>query len=306
MPEPRLHFYLREFLDHLQLERGMAKATVEAYRRDIAQHIEYMKERGIDFPQAVDNHVFLDYSEWLRYEGHRATTLARKISALRRFYQYLLLEKYIDEDPCKLVRSSQPPRQFKGALSPEEMQRLIDATEQEGEDALRLRDQAMIELLYATGLRVSELLKLRPGDMNFQFGFLRIMGKGSKERLVPFHAGAAQKVQEYIELGRPVLCENQASETLFVNRRGKPLSRMGFWKILRKYAVIAGITTELTPHTLRHTFATHLLENGVDLRTLQELLGHSSISTTGIYTHLDQRRMQELHQRFHPRAKKKG
>ncbi|MEW6236718.1 MAG: site-specific tyrosine recombinase XerD [Candidatus Omnitrophota bacterium] len=297
--------YLRQFLDHLVLEKGAAKATLDAYRRDVEQHLRFLEERKTAFPAQMNGEVFLNYVEWLRGEGKRPTTMARKISALRRFYRYLVREKTFEEDPSRLVRSSTPPKQFKGALDADEVQRLLEATENEGDDALRLRDQAMIELLYAAGLRVSELLHLRPGDFNFQYLFLRTMGKGSKERLVPFHERAAQKIREYMERGRPVLCGGRAADTLFVNRFGKPLSRMGFWKILRKYALLAGITSDLTPHTLRHSFATHLLENGVDLRVLQELLGHSDISTTEIYTHIDQRRMRELHQQFHPRGKKK-
>lgn len=305
--EPQhIHPYLREFLDHLALERGVAKATIEAYRRDIKQHLQFLNDHAILFPQSMNNEAFIDYVDWLQTQGRKPNSVSRKISALRHFYQYMLNEKYITDDPTRLVRTATPPKQFKGALDADEVQRLISATENEGNDALRLRDQAMIELLYATGLRVSELLNLRPGDINFQFLFLRTMGKGSKERLVPFHKQAAAKMKQYLEESRPQLCKTHNPDTLFVNRLGKPLTRMGFWKILRKYATIAGITSDLTPHTMRHSFATHLLENGVDLRVLQELLGHASISTTEIYTHIDQRRMQELHQKYHPRNKKKG
>lgn len=302
-PKP-LNRYVREFLDYLRIERGSAKATVEAYRRDLLQHLDALEEDKVAFPEGVSCEAVSQFFDALLIEGARPSTLARKTSALRRFYQYLLQEKYITEDPTRLLRRSSAPKRFKGALTADEMQRLIDATEQERDDALRLRDRAMIELLYATGLRVSELLGLRPGDFNFQFRFLRTIGKGDKERLAPFHDEAARKITDYLEHGRPLLCEKNDGGTLFVNRFGKKLSRMGFWKILRKYALLAGISAELTPHTLRHTFATHMLENGADLRSLQELLGHASINTTEIYTHIDERRMSELHQQFHPRNRK--
>lgn len=301
---PKIHPYLREFLDYLHVERGAAKATVEAYRRDIQQHLLDLAAGGIAFPDEVNGDAITGWLDDLRAQGARPSTTARKTSALRRFYGYLTGEGYFREDPCRLTRNAGFPKRFKGALTLDEMQRLLDAVEQEGDDALRLRDQAMIELLYATGLRVSELLGLRPGDLNMQFLFLRVMGKGGKERLVPFHAGAAAKLTAYMEAARPALCAKRMAETLFVNNRGGPLSRMGFWKILRKYALLAGITTELSPHTLRHTFATHLLHNDVDLRILQELLGHADIGTTEIYTHLDERAMREMHQRFHPRNRK--
>jgi integrase/recombinase XerD len=302
MSEAPLHPYLREFLDHLRLERGVAKATLDAYRRDIRQHLDFLREQKIAFPQEVMCGEFDEYLEHLRSSGLRATSMARKISALRKFYQYLLGEGYISEDPSRLARTYASPKRFKGALPEEEILRLIAATEQEGDSALRLRDQAMIELLYATGLRVSELLSLRPGDMNFQYGFLRALGKGSKERLVPFHEQAARKVQVYLEQARPELCRRQEADTLFVNRNGKPLSRMGFWKILRKYALAAGITAELSPHIVRHSFATHLLEHGVDLRILQEMLGHESILTTEIYTHIDRSYLRDTLMMFHPRS----
>lgn len=300
-----LHPFLREFLDHLTLERGAARATREAYRRDILQHLAWLEEKKISFPEGVGDPAVADYLAWLRRESMRPKSIARKTSSLRRFYRYLAGEGYIAEDPTRLTRTALPPQHFKGALRREEVDRLIEATGLEKKPAYRLRDRAMLELLYATGLRISELLALRPGDFNFQFQFLRTIGKGDKERLVPFHDQAARCVLEYLEEGRPALCGSKVTDRVFLNRAGRPLSRMGFWKILKKYALLAGIQAELSPHTLRHSFATHLLENGVDLRVLQELLGHASITTTEIYTHLDQRQMSEMHRRFHPRGGKK-
>ncbi|MBI1387463.1 MAG: tyrosine recombinase [bacterium] len=305
-PRPRpLHPRLREFIDYMRIERGASAATCDAYRRDLLQHLAFLERRGAAFPEGVTCEDVSAFFDELMIEGLRPSSIARKTSALRRMYQYFAQEKYLAEDPTRLLRNASAPKRFKGSLTEDEMQRLIDATENEPDDALRLRDRAMIELIYATGLRVSELLSLRPGDLNFQFNYLRTVGKGNKERLTPFHERAAAKVTEYLRRGRAELCRKADGGTLFVNRFGKKLSRMGFWKTLRKYALLAGITAELTPHTLRHTFATHLLNHGADLRVLQELLGHSSINTTEIYTHLDERRMTELHKQFHPRNKKK-
>ncbi|MGC9329079.1 MAG: tyrosine recombinase, partial [Candidatus Hinthialibacter sp.] len=268
-----LHPLLREFIDYLSLERGASPATRDAYRRDIRQHLEFLSEHNVEFPKQATESIMADYFAFLQTQGLRQNSLARKTSSLRQFYHYLVQENYLSGDPMRLIRTPSLPKRFKGALKVEEVDRLIAATDQEKNPAYRLRDRAMLELLYATGLRVSELIHLRPGDLNFQFQFLRAIGKGDKERLAPFHDRAGIAVREYLEEGRPQLLRNQPTETLFVNRFGRPLSRMGFWKILRKYGLMAGITTELTPHTLRHSFATHLLENGVDLRVLQTLLG---------------------------------
>lgn len=297
--------FIREYLDYLAIECGSSKATCDAYRRDILQHLGYLEERKVLFPDQVTAAVFSEYMDWLRAEKEMTTTsLSRKTSSLRGLYRYLISQRYIETDPTRLTRIPLPRKRFKGALEQEEVVRLIEATGQETKQEIRARDRAMIELLYATGLRISELLHLRPGDINFQMKYLRTVGKGNKERIVPFHDQAAECLNDYIENARPILCKKRTSETLFVNRFGRPLSRMGFWKILRKNARRAGIMAELTPHTLRHSFATHLLENGVDLRILQELLGHASINTTEIYTHIDTRRLIELHHRFHPRSKK--
>ncbi len=296
--------FLREFIDHLALERGASRATCDAYRRDLVQFFDFLQDATIEFPGSVTEGVIADFMMELQNRGLRQNSLARKTSSLRHFYRYLLMEEYVTTDPTRLLRTPSPPKRFKGALNVEEVDRLIEATDRESNPAFRLRDRAMFELLYATGLRVSELLHLRPGDLNFQFKFLRTVGKGNKERLVPFHDRAERAVLDYLEQGRPVLSRRRVADTLFVNRFGRPLSRMGFWKILRKYGLLAGITAELTPHTLRHSFASHLLANGVDLRILQELLGHASITTTEIYTHFDERHFRELFLEYHPRGRR--
>lgn len=302
-PAPAQRF-IGEFIDYLRLEQGSSERTLDAYRRDLDQHAKAMHQEGVAVPEGMTPELVTSVLDEWRMQGLRPSTIARKLSSLRRFYRYLSREGHLSEDPTRFTRNPSTPKRFKGALTTDEVQRLLDSVALEPKMPLRLRDEAMIELLYATGLRVSELLSLRPGDLNMQFHFLRTMGKGGKERLVPFHTEAATRVERYLQDARHSLCGTQASETLFVNHRGGKMSRMGFWKRLRKYATLAGITTDLSPHIVRHSFATHLLQNGADLRVLQELLGHASINTTEIYTHLDERQMQEMHKRFHPRNRK--
>lgn len=302
-PPGKIHRYLMEYIHYLAAERGAASNTIFAYRRDLLDHLRYLERRGIGFPEGVDEEVITRYMDDLRARGLRQSSIARKQSTLRRFYRYLTREGYCANDPTRLIRAPRRTPHFSGSLSREEVNCLLTAVMTTDESPLHLRDKAMLELLYATGLRVSELVSLRPGDLNFSLGYLRTMGKGGKERLVPFHQAAGERVQEYLERGRSHLLKGRQNEFLFLNRSGQRLSRMGFWKVLRQYALQAGITTHLSPHTLRHSFATHLLEAGTDLRLLQEMLGHASISTTEIYTHIDERRMHDLHRRFHPRAK---
>lgn len=295
--------YLVEYIHYLTAERGSAPNTVAAYRRDLADHLRYLETQQVAFPQAVDEQTILGYLDDLRARGLRQSSIARKQSSLRRFYRYLTREGYCTVDPTRFVRTPRRTPHFSGALSREEVDCLLAVVMSRDDSPLHLRDKAMLELLYATGLRVSELLSLRPGDLNFSFGYLRTTGKGSKERLVPFHQTAGERVREYLHRGRPHLLKGRQNEYLFLNRSGRRLSRMGFWKVLRHYALLAGIASHLSPHTLRHSFATHLLDAGTDLRLLQEMLGHASISTTEIYTHIDQRRMHDLHRKFHPRAR---
>lgn len=294
---------VREFMHHLKVERGISNASQDAYQRDILQLAEYCQINQYPFPVASCDAIN-SFVESLRNHGLRPNSISRKISAIKNFYLYMIQEKYLDENPCRMLQSPKFNKRFKSALPQDEMQQLIHATEQEGNDALRIRDQAMIELMYAAGLRVSELLQLRPGDLDFQNQYLRTMGKGKKERLVPFHDEALSKLIKYVNYSRPELVKQNHTETLFVNRNGKPMSRMGFWKLLKKYALAAGIKTKLSPHIMRHSYATHLLANGVDLRVLQEMLGHSSITTTELYTHLDEQQMIGMHTKFHPRNKK--
>ncbi len=302
---------LRGFLHHLGVERGLAKNTVAAYRRDLSHHLDWLQEQKIRFPGGVHSGTVQDYLQSLRESDLRLTSLSRKSSALRTFYAYLTEEGVYTESPAEMVKLPRRRPQFSSALDRDEIQQLLDHVAAQEETPLRIRDEAILELLYATGLRVSELVNLRPGDLDMQQLYLRTLGKGGKERLLPFHDAARNKVERYLQESRPLLAkgakkQSAKSGVLFLNKNGGPLSRIGLWQKLRAYALGAGLKELPSPHTLRHSFATHLLEGGADLRVVQELLGHSSISTTEIYTHVDQRRMRSLHREFHPRGQSKS
>ena len=296
---------LRGFLHHLGVERGLSQNTIAAYRRDLEQHLAWIDERGVAFPQGINHGIVQEYLDDLRRSGLRLASLSRKTSVVRRFYAHLVEGGSLESSPAELVKQPRRRPQFSSALDRDEVQRLLDHVASRPETPLRLRDEAILELLYATGLRVSELVGLRPGDLDLEQKYLRTLGKGGKERLVPFHDLAREKVVRYLDEARPALDRKGRSGNLFLNKNGGPLSRIGLYQKLRAHAIAAGLKELPSPHTLRHSFATHLLEGGADLRVVQELLGHSSISTTEIYTHVDQRRMRELHRQLHPRGKVK-
>lgn len=287
--------------DYLLAERGLTPATLEAYRRDLLQHIAYLADReGIEAPGRVTRSSLLSFLVWLREAGCAASTVARKESSIRSFYAFLAEQGELPADPSALLESPRLARPLPEVLTQEEAARLLEAPDEES--LLGRRDAAMLELAYAAGLRVSELLGLKIEELNLAVGYLRCRGKGGKERIVPVHQVAIDKVRRYLLEDRESFGPRSNQRVIFLNRAGKPLSRMGFWKILRKYAAQAGIPRNVSPHVLRHSFATHLLENGVDLRSLQEMLGHSDIATTQIYTHVSASRLKEVHARFHPRG----
>lgn len=286
-----------QFIDYLRLERGLSNNTIQAYSRDLLRFSRFLEESDLT-PLEVSREDISRYAGILGRELS-ARSVARGISAIKSFFRFLVREGHTKENPARLVESPRLSRRLPRVLSPAEVELLLagpDTSTPAG-----LRDRAMLELLYATGLRVSELVGLRVLNVNLEAGYVRTMGKGSKERLVPMGEKAVQAVREYLRDGRVELLKGPNFPHLFLNFRGRPLTRQGFWKIIRKYGRETGIQKEITPHSLRHSFATHLLEAGADLRSVQVMLGHEDISTTQIYTHVTRKRLKELHSRCHPR-----
>ncbi len=290
---------LDAFLQALLLEDGLAENTLQAYRRDAGACARFLAGRGV----ALDAAQAADLQAWQarrHAQGAKATSSNRGLSVLRRYYHWALREGRLQHDPTLgLLAAKRPPR-VPQVLSEAQVEQLLAAPEVG--TPLGLRDRAMLELLYASGLRVSELVGLPLQHIDLQQGVLRVLGKGSKERLVPFGQVAQDWLQEYVQDGRPAILGGQRSHDCFVTQRGSAMTRAMFWVLVKKYAAQAGITVPLSPHTLRHAFATHLLNHGADLRVVQLLLGHADISTTQIYTHVARARLQQLHARHHPRG----
>lgn len=291
---------LDRFLDALWMERGVAQNTLDSYQRDLRGLCAWLDQQGKSFSDCQRSDL-LAYLAVCFEQGAKTSTTARLLSSMRRFYRYLLREGMIRHDPTAQIESPRHDRILPDTLSEKDVDALLEAPDT-GEP-LGMRDRAMLEVLYATGLRVSELIGLRYSQINLQQGIVRINGKGGKERLVPLGEDAVEWVQHYLDLARPeVMQGKQACEQLFVTARGASMTRQAFWYMIKRYARLAGITKHLSPHTLRHAFATHLLNHGADLRVVQMLLGHSDLSTTQIYTHVAQVRLQELHRQHHPRG----
>lgn len=287
------------FLDAIWMERGLSANTLAAYRTDLAQLARWADARAAELRE-LSREDLLDYLASLTTSPPR--TVARKLSSIRRFYEHLAREGRIASDPTTLLTAPRVPRALPHSLTQEEVERLLNAPDPE--DPHGLRDRAMLELLYATGLRVSELVSLRLGQINLAQGMVRVIGKGGRERIVPLGEHASDWVEQYLRLGRPELLPvNKGREDgVFVTTRGSVMTRQAFWYRIKRYAVEAGITAPLSPHTVRHAFATHLLNHGADLRAIQMLLGHADISTTQIYTHVARERLKTLHERHHPRG----
>ena len=289
-----------QFLNYLLVEKGLSRATLESYSADLLRYADFMQQTGQDTVSAEDTALILKHLINLRNEGLGARSRARHLVSLRGFYRFLAHEKVLPLDPSKLVDLPKTTLKLPDVLSQAEVQRLLNAPD--GLKPSGLRDAAMLEVLYAAGLRVSELIRLKVQDVQLEAGFVRVMGKGSKERIVPIGQYAREKVLFYLEHARARMVKERSSPYLFVARAGRPLTRQGFWKLLHRYARAAGLYKKVTPHSLRHSFASHLLEGGADLRAVQVMLGHADISTTQIYTHVASDRLRELHRRFHPRG----
>ena len=292
---------INTFLNYLAVEKGFSGNTIAAYRNDLYSLSDYLQRGRHTSWQGLGSDTLADYVLDLQNRGYSPTTLARKIASVKSFFAFLMDEGIVVKNPTEELRAPRIGRTLPKALSEEEVERLLRAPAQlqtpEGE-----RDRAMLELLYATGMRVSELVSLDLDDVNLDQGFVRCRGKGDKERMLPFHEDASETLQEYIEGARVTLMGPDKERALFLNRWGDRLTRQGFWLILKEHAACAGITTPVTPHTIRHSYATHMLRGGASLRQVQEFLGHASISTTQVYTHLTDDHLREEYERTHPRA----
>jgi integrase/recombinase XerD len=292
--------FLEQFMNHLAVERGLSANTLEAYGRDLARYADHVEKDGLGHPREIRTGLILEFLRALKETGLSPRSRARALVAVRTFHKFLLAEKITTDNPASRIESMRTLTPLPHVLSPAEVDRLLAASPET--TPIGLRDRAMLELLYATGLRVSELIGLKIGDLQLTAGYLTTFGKGRKERAVPVGEVALSVVSDYLHHGRPHLDKERGSAALFLNRNGKGLTRQGFWKIIKRRALQAGISKNITPHTLRHSFATHLLENGADLRAVQTMLGHADIATTQIYTHVTRERLKQLHEQFHPRG----
>ncbi|HON59294.1 MAG TPA: site-specific tyrosine recombinase XerD [Smithella sp.] len=295
-----MHEELNQYCNYLLIERGVARNTLESYGRDLRRFIDYaMKQKKIMTVGKITAETVVEYLTRMRQDGLSANSMNRFLAALRGFYKYLIREKIVDENPLANIELAKVWMKLPDTLSKDEMRLILE--QPRGQSATEIRDGAMLELLYATGVRVSELVHLTMNNVNWQVGFLIVMGKGGKERIVPIGRVAYDALNRYIEEARPKLLKKN-TDVLFLNRFGRKMSRQGFWKIVVGYAKKAGLHKKVYPHTFRHSFASHLLEGGADLRTVQVMLGHSDISTTQIYTHITRERLKEIHQKYHPRS----
>jgi len=298
---------IKDFLSFLAAEKGFSPNTVAAYQNDLEQLAQFaskaLEKEGV-MPRwsAVSRQIMLGYLLELKEKRYASTTVARKVAAARTFFRFLVFEGRIPENPLDNIDSPHVGRSLPGVISVNEVQRLLDeASKLQTPEAKR--DRAMLELLYATGMRASELVGLDVGDIDLDNGYARCLGKGRKERIIPIYPRAIKVTQEYLTQARPLLAHEETGDALFLNRRGERLTRQGLWQILKMHAKGAGLEKRVTPHTLRHSFATHMLNGGADLRSVQELLGHANIATTQTYTHLTSEHLRREYDKAHPRAK---
>ena len=291
---------INDYLHYLTIERGLSLNTRKSYERDLLQYLHYLEDEQITSWQDVDRYVVINYLEKMHDEKKAPATVTRMITSLRRFHQFLRQERLTDHDPMQHIDTPKKVQKLPSTLSLTEVERLIETPDTTKN--LGIRDRAILEVMYATGMRVSELVGLKLSDLHLSLGLVQTLGKGDKERIIPLGDYAIQWLERYLDEARPLLVANPSETHVFVNHHGTGLSRQGIWKNLKELVREAGINKEVTPHTLRHSFATHLLENGADLRTVQELLGHADISTTQIYTHITKKRMTDVYKQHFPRA----
>ena len=288
-----------QFLDYLSLERGLSKNTLEAYRRDLNKFEVFLKKRDVSSVKDVKKSDMTDFMFFQKDRGLSANSIARGLAAMKVLFRFLAREGFLKTDVASIIETPKLWKNLPEAISVTEVDKLLKAPDLK--DWMGIRDKASLELMYATGLRASEVVNLNIRDVNFELGVLKCIGKGSKERIVPLGKEARAAVKRYIEKVRPKLVKSDSEPGLFITRLGHKMSRQMLWKIIKRYARKARIDKEIMPHTLRHAFATHLLERGADLRIVQELLGHANISTTQIYTHINRERLKSIHRKFHPR-----
>ncbi|OQY51852.1 MAG: site-specific tyrosine recombinase XerD [Desulfobacteraceae bacterium 4572_89] len=292
--------WTERYIDFLIIEKGLSSNSIESYSTDLAEYIGFLEKNQIFEKNQVGTAAILAWLVHLANRGLSAKSRARHLVTIRGFYKYLINEKLLSSNPVKGVDIPKIGLALPKIMSIEEVEALLDAGDIK--KPKELRNVAMIEIMYGAGLRVSELISLKLQDLNLEAGILRVMGKGSKERIIPLGSKAKSITRQWIDQARPLVLKHTPSQYVFVARAGKPMTRQAFWKIIKKYTVLAGISKNITPHTLRHSFATHLLEGGADLRSVQTMLGHSDISTTQIYTHISREYLIKMHKKFHPRS----
>lgn len=290
--------YIDEYLAYLKIERGLSDASISSYKQDLKQYSQYLEDHNITDVGHVTTEILVAFLQFLSEHNKSSKTIRRIQSTLRNFHQFLQLEQVIETNPALRLSTPKEERELPVVLTIEEMETLLQSPPA---TAQGIRDNAIMELLYASGLRVSELINLKLSDLNLEMGFIHVYGKGDKERIVPTTEYVAEKLKNYIENQRLSLLKQENTDILFLTNRGKGFTRQGLWKTIKKYVLISGINKNITPHTFRHSFATHLIENGADLRAVQEMLGHSDISTTQVYTQISATKIREMYKQFHPR-----
>lgn len=290
---------VEQFLNYLSIEKGLAENTISSYRRDLYKYIAYLERNKVDSFSKTNRGLITNFMLHLKDKGLNSNSIARALVAIKVFYRFLVNDGYLKSDITSVLSLPKLWRKLPEVLSLEEVERLLEGPNLR--TWMGMRDKAVLELMYATGMRVSEIADLKLNDLNLDMGFVKCIGKGEKERIIPLGSYASRALSRYLDRLRPRLLKQKDQSSLFLSRLGRKISRQTFWKAIKIYAKKAKIKKEISPHTLRHSFATHLLERGADLRTVQEMLGHSDISTTQIYTHINKERLKQIHRKFHPR-----